>query len=124
MVACPAANAPTISNGTSSEASRFAAATQSGPVAVAYTPSVPCPDHIAVPPLASTAESWRKLISGSLSTTTNLVVNGVLVCGGTLSTSSNLTTTYSNVFANNPPPGFGQAPKLLPMSGTWLQSVN
>ena len=63
-------------------------------------------------------------ISGSLSTTTNLVVNGVLVCGGTLSTSSNLTTTYSNVFANNPPPGFGQAPKLLPMSGTWLQSVN
>jgi hypothetical protein len=35
-----------------------------------------------------------------------------------------LNLTYSDVFLNNPPPGFGTAPEMVLSPGTWKQLVD
>jgi hypothetical protein len=63
-------------------------------------------------------------VSGNLSTANHPVINGgCLVVGGTMSSNSDLEVTYTNTFADNPPPGFLAPAKMKISSGTWRKVV-
>jgi hypothetical protein len=51
-------------------------------------------------------------------------LNGVLVVGGVLATSVNLSLTYQETFLNNPPPGFGGQVTMFISPGSWMPVVD
>jgi hypothetical protein len=62
--------------------------------------------------------------SGNVTTKTYVTIDGVLVIGGTLTATNNLSLTYRSTFYDNPPPGFGGAPEMVISPGTWKQLVD
>lgn len=62
-------------------------------------------------------------ISGSLSTTSLCVADGVIVVGGTCDVQSNLNLTYRDVFLNYPPPGFADGTQMRLVPGSWTRSA-
>ena len=78
-------------------------------------------------------DSYPSIINGLIYSTGNLVtaskhstVKGVIVCAGSMSSSSGtLDLTYDSTYVTNPPPGFYQTPvKMVVSGGTWAQGVN
>ena len=64
-------------------------------------------------------------VSGNLQTRNHLVLDGVLVVGGSLdATAGDISLTYQPTFLNNPPPGFGSAGTMAVSPGTWQRVVN
>lgn len=63
-------------------------------------------------------------VSGNLSTSNAVTVEGNLVVGGTASCTGNLTLKYASIFNDNPPPGFRSGTKMVVASGSWKQIVD
>jgi hypothetical protein len=63
-------------------------------------------------------------VSGNVTTTNHPTIDGGLIVGGTLSTSSDLDLTYRSTYFDNPPPGFTAPSKIQAGPGTWKKVVN
>jgi hypothetical protein len=63
-------------------------------------------------------------VSGDVATSNQCAFNGVVVVGVTLSATGSLDLTYQQTFLGNPPPGFGEAPRMVISPGTWKQAVD
>ena len=77
---------------------------------------------------ATTSDSYPSVmaglvyVSGNL-TTSNAPAFNVLVVGGTLSTTNQMSLSYDPIYFNNPPPGFCTIPMLV-SPGSWQQVVH
>ena len=64
-------------------------------------------------------------VSGNLTLSGSPTIKGVIVCEGTISsTSAPLKLTFLNTFAKNPPPGFFPPPEMQAKAGSWAQAAN
>ena len=70
-------------------------------------------------------------VSGDVAVTNTVNLQGTLVVGVTLTATgpngpptADLNLTYSDVFLNNPPPGFGEVAQMVISPGTWRQVVD
>ncbi len=63
-------------------------------------------------------------ISGALTTSTYVTIDGVLVIGSTLTTSGTLDLTYRQTYYDDPPPGFEAPAQFTITPGGWTQGVN
>ncbi len=62
--------------------------------------------------------------SGSVTTSGDPSIVGVLVAGGGVSTSGKLTLAFDSTIASNPPAGFATAPTMKVTAGSWRQIVD
>ncbi len=63
-------------------------------------------------------------VSSNIQTENHVTIDGVLVAGAKIDATGNLDLTYRSTFYDNPPPGFGEAPKMVISPGTWKQLVD
>ena len=63
-------------------------------------------------------------VSGNLTTLNSVTIDGVVVVGGTVSSSGNLNLTYQTTYIYNPPPGFREPPRMVVSEGSWRQVVD
>ncbi len=64
-------------------------------------------------------------VSGDLTISTNSAVfDGVVVVGGSLDASGDMSLTYQPTFLNDPPPGFAEPPMMVISPGSWRQVVD
>jgi len=63
-------------------------------------------------------------VSGDLTTSADVVVNGALIAGNSISSTGKLALSYRRTWYDNPPPGFGEAAQMVPTPGSWRRVVD